>query len=684
MATTLSEVLRWIEQRLGQAKPARVRLIHHPLREVLRRTAEVWKRPRPAWRASVEVAQRPPARRLSRRPRPAAPQAAASDRRWLEAVTCLVQVATEARAEARQIDDRLVELRLILEQTTEPRARRLLLWEQLEAAGDRRRADWRALKSGMNSAAVERRLRRRRNRLRRVEEVAVWTAGRCVDAGDDLPPERLRFVRRSLLEGVERASHRLIERAYLQALGRWAAVDPEREGWADALERRARDPQGDVWVQCEALRGLAAAAPEAARKLAERRLLRPERRFPEARFVRRFVLDELALWGIGRATQADWIEAVLANEASPHVRQGAYAALGRWAPAAAATALAAAVGGGLREEEAAVRGTVIEELTRRLGAAPGEVLEAWEAWSRWESEGWVQELGIERLGEQLERWVPEGTVDVAQAEGVASRCVARGAEAGWPVALRRRAEDLLERARLAGTPEFAAFAADVAPRLRGLAPGEVVTLSAPAGVSSRGLGRLLAWTARDGEGLYARRQRGGWRIECGARRVFRVWRWWHATWSPSAERRQGVSHVRGSRRVGRLRAHGGLVAEESPTQVPGEAVWIGAEGGWRRFLPLVDDALDALQQGSCWIVSEQGEVRLRPPRGGWRRLRAWWAVSRAYEELSELRERCRFEGGDGSPSVFVERLRGLGFEVEFTGRVESSQCTARRYFGEGV
>jgi hypothetical protein len=292
-------------------------------------------------------------------------------------------------------------------------------------------------------------------------------------------------------------------------------------------------------------------------------------------------------------------------------------------------------------------------------------------------------VGLNRLGEAFEEMIPAGRLPAVEAENAALDLLRSGTERGWPLASRRQAEELLERARVAAMPEFRAFREDVVPRLWDMDPGTEIDLLTGAPLEAMRLGALLAWLSRRTEGLYARPLgEGRWRIRVGMKRVFKLWRFLFESVRPAPDKRQAFSHVTGREVEGVVRAHSALMGEESPTKVPGEPIKIPAEGGWRRFLPPVDDFLDALARGTLRVFSSEGVATIVPPAERKAAKAAYWTITKKYGEIFALREQCRLDNPEVDPSAFVNRFRGLGFQVGWMPYAPAGLGTADAYYAE--
>ena len=180
------------------------------------------------------------------------------------------------------------------------------------------------------------------------------------------------------------------------------------------------------------------------------------------------------------------------------------------------------------------------------------------------------------------------------------------------------------------------------------------------------LGRIMSLLAQKD---YALTLEKGWRglyIRKGERFGFRWWRFIHELRHSSTDKRQSHRHTIGRHYYGLLHAPSHIMAELAETRVPGEPLYISEENAGRYYLPLVDHALSALDQG--WptqylrIVTAEGITELRPPENVFKRLKAHLYISSNFAEFARLRN---WQEGEGRADAYIEALREQGFEVQF-------------------
>jgi poly-gamma-glutamate synthase PgsB/CapB len=185
------------------------------------------------------------------------------------------------------------------------------------------------------------------------------------------------------------------------------------------------------------------------------------------------------------------------------------------------------------------------------------------------------------------------------------------------------------------------------------------------------LARILSTLTRNDWGLDVDERAGRLLVRRGDRRVTRLWRVLHELRHPAGNKRQAFRHTTGRAYSGSLRAHPGRLDEVTATVVPGERLHLDAEGGWGRYLPLVDDLLGLpwLRGGSGRAVeigSSHGVTTLRVRGGLFRRLRARWRLNFRYAGLSELRRRALMADEPSERRRYADELRErYGVYVDF-------------------
>ncbi len=180
------------------------------------------------------------------------------------------------------------------------------------------------------------------------------------------------------------------------------------------------------------------------------------------------------------------------------------------------------------------------------------------------------------------------------------------------------------------------------------------------------LGRVMSLLSQQDFCLSLEKGWRGYYLRKGERFGFRWWRFLHEFRNSSTDKRQSHRHTIGRHYYGLLHAPSSIMSELAETRVPGEPLYISEENASRYYLPLVDHALAALDQG--WptkyfrIVTAEGVTRLLPPENVFKRLKAHLQISSNFCEYSRMRN---WQNNDGDPSDYIQALLNLGFKVEF-------------------
>lgn len=452
------------------------------------------------------------------------------------------------------------------------------------------------------------------------------------------------------------------------------------------IYRSALEGRGDVWVQCEALELLHTLSPESLEKVVRRRLGQPGA--DSDLFVRR---RALRLLGRNMERFAEPLAAArdAAADPSPAVRQ-VVAELFPLLPSEACAELAEPLI--LADPEPAVRAASllgllpVSRLPERAEGVAALVAKALAG----EQEPFVLRVAL-RVAARGFRDLLDGEPEAA---GMAWRErllpeVERLTHEARQTPVRRWAAAAREELALLGDPLNRSILERLGQLARRIEAGGKARLPADlAALDPDRLGRLLALAARADHGLEVQRTLFGSHLRRGHRFRFRLWRLLHELKHPSPDKRQAHRHTIGRVFYGLTCAPSAILAEQAKTKVPGEPLAIAEEGGWRPYLPLLDQMISALDQG--WptrplrIYSAEGVTEIRPPGGLFARLWARWSLQRRFVALADLRN---WRDGDGdAPNAYIAALRKLGFTIEFqdhTGKEGQALATdgrVRRFF----
>ncbi|MBC7963196.1 MAG: hypothetical protein H7Y05_09660 [Steroidobacteraceae bacterium] len=197
--------------------------------------------------------------------------------------------------------------------------------------------------------------------------------------------------------------------------------------------------------------------------------------------------------------------------------------------------------------------------------------------------------------------------------------------------------------------------------------------------------RVLALLCQDGFGCELSRRGRRYLLVKGHRFRFSWWRLIHELLTPTPDKRQAFKHTVGRHFSGGIRTPSAIMAEVSPTKVPGEPLLMTEEAGWRPYLPLPDEFLSALRgilpHPAIRIVTSEGVTELVPPRSPLRRLRAAITLTTRFSRYAQLRNWQA--AGLTSPTEYLEAMALLGFTVSFSphaGENEPADQSVSRFF----
>ena len=165
-----------------------------------------------------------------------------------------------------------------------------------------------------------------------------------------------------------------------------------------------------------------------------------------------------------------------------------------------------------------------------------------------------------------------------------------------------------------------------------------------------------------------------------ARKPVRLWRLWHEFWRTATDKRSGFPHTIGRISTATLRVPSQVLGELSETKVPGEPLTIPEDGTWRPFLPLPDDFVSVLNLSwfrprTVRFYTSQGITRVTGPRSLLQKIKAAWRLTFHFQALAQLRN---WNEDHYPPSRYVDRLRALGFQIEFEPwPIESTPTTSQ-------
>jgi poly-gamma-glutamate synthase PgsB/CapB len=487
---------------------------------------------------------------------------------------------------------------------------------------------------------------------------------------------------------VSVAAFRLLSRA-LRALPPEIRERTVDERTLQFIYRSAMHPRLDVWLQCEAVSLLESLSAASLEKVLVQRLSQPSA--GDDLFVRRRAVELLSR-NLERIPALGDLLPAAAADPSAFVRQGFAEALSAAPPERAAAwfehlstkdsvpqVRAAAVLTGLDHlERPDLRRAVLEVLAAVLGADEDPFVLRVAAHVAAEGAAALVEEGAEIAGD----W-SEVLIDALEK--------LRARTPSLPV--RRWAAMARERIWCRSAPAARALARTLGDRVALLGRGETGKVPAAAleGYDDDTVGRVLSVLAQDDFGSDLERGGRAARLTRGHVFGFRLWRFLHELRNPSPDKRQAFPHTIGRIFRGGLRAPSAILSELAETRVPGEPLFIAEEGGWRPYLPLLDEVLSSLTRGRdappVRIYTSEGVTELAPPRSLSLRLKAYSDISRRYAEIAKLRNwRSSLQE---SPASYIAKLRDLGFTVRFRPHAVGAAAPAAepgvaRFFPAGL
>lgn len=436
------------------------------------------------------------------------------------------------------------------------------------------------------------------------------------------------------------------------------------------IYRSAMEPGQQVWIQCEALRLLQSLSLDSLETALEKRLGDP--RGGDDLFLRRRALDILGQTLPLRPVLARLLP-LAAADPSPFVRQGMATALGL-APIGEVLKFLPPLA--LQDPEPAVRGATLLEIPALL--------------QRSELVTELLELLAKVLLQERDAFVLRVACQVAASGQQALYAAGRSATAGawrdrlWLVLaelhcgaaelpVRRWAAECREALWCSGDDAARELKERLLRHLQQHPAGQRRRLPARLlGTSEEAtLGRVLSELSRSDYGFDLETGPFGRHLTRGPLFRIRLWRLLHELTHPSPDKRQAFSHTLGRVFRGRLRAPSTILAELAETKVPGEPLFMAEEGGWRPYLPLVDEVLSSLDQLGAPPVrfyTAEGVTELLPPSSLARRIAARTVLSRHFRRYARLRNWR--EQDSNAPSAYLEALEKLGFTARLTGHPE--------------
>lgn len=232
---------------------------------------------------------------------------------------------------------------------------------------------------------------------------------------------------------------------------------------------------------------------------------------------------------------------------------------------------------------------------------------------------------------------------------------------------------------VAAEPELELLKRRFIEKLEKLQEGQSAPFEVPPNTMSRDLERALAVAARGDMNVALRKVgRGRYVLTRGEPRRWRFWRFWNELKTPMPDKRKGYAHTHGRVWSGEIVVPSFVMAEVTPTRVPGERQLCPPVAGWGPFLPRVDELLFvcSISGNPLRMVTPVGTVLLRGPDTLKERMRARWQISLKYPLLALSRQRSLGATEPREKKLFWQTVSQMGFSLEMVdteGEVENAR-----------
>lgn len=426
------------------------------------------------------------------------------------------------------------------------------------------------------------------------------------------------------------------------------------------IYRAGMESRQPVWIQCEALNVLQSLSLTSFQLALNKRLKDP--REGDDIFVRRRAVLLLGK-NLPRSPDLAALFSVVAQDPSPYVRQALPQALRLASTAQISDHLPRL---SLQDTVPQVRAAALLEIPELLSnfdlfdVLIQILIDVFDQ----ERDGFVLRVALKVASDAHLRLQAPRPLLAAAWQGSLTSALERLHTGAQSLPVRRWAAQARERIWCQGNSEASTLLVQLTDFAERLSPGRGRGLprTLTRACDSALLGRTLAvLTQRDFCGEI---ERGWWRDRLTRGHIFGL-RWWrviHEFRHPSPDKRQAFRHTIGRIFYGRIRAPSAILAELAQTKVPGEPLFIASEGGWRPYLPLVDDLLSSLySKKAVQIFSSEGITIVKPPRRVFTRIKAWAILTWRFIHYARLRN--WLEDSPVSPNSYVESLHQLGFRL---------------------
>lgn len=446
------------------------------------------------------------------------------------------------------------------------------------------------------------------------------------------------------------------------------------------IYRSALESRQEVWIQCEALKLLQSLSVESMQTALEKRLTHPLE--GDDFFVRRRAVLLLGE-NLHRLPALRQIIPDIAKDPSPYVRQALAHALRNatnedqhnWIRQLA-----------IEDESSQVRAVAILELQQLAQQADHflPVLKILSQVFEQEQDSFVLRVALKVVIETHLALAPEAGSKWKTDLLPSLANLHTGAKS---LSVRRWAAQARELLWLQSNQEASKLAEQLKLDVKRISPGKRARLPKYMRKTDETvLGRVLSVLGQQNFGFDVSRGKWGSQIGRGHRFGFRWWRFLYEIRNPSPDKRQAFRHTVGRLFQGNLRAPSGILSELAETKVPGEPLFVSTEGGWRPYLPLVDDVISTLDQGTNRPVkffTSEGVTELTPPPSLLGRTKAGLTLSNKFPEYARMRNWQ--ESSQAKPSSYLHALQELGFKITFIPHQDeagpySEDSAVRRFF----
>ena len=434
------------------------------------------------------------------------------------------------------------------------------------------------------------------------------------------------------------------------------------------IYRLSVDYRQDVWLQCEAIKLLETLSVSTLKVVLHKRFAEPGG--ADDFFVRRQAV-ELAGKNLQRLPELLELIPIVVQDASPFVRQELAKALATAPVDTVQTYLPQLIH---NDEVEAVRAAALLEILTLLSRPElnNLLLQLLIDSFATETEDFVLRVGLKvatdacQLLAETEDWIVDAKEPIPrQWQGTLLEEIEKihcSPDKSTPV--RRWAAQAAERLWCQMEPKAHALQTHLHKKLYKLEPEKRRRLAKkPLRVDDATLARVLSVMCQEDFGYDITQNVFSKTIIRGHLFGFRLWRLIHEFRYPDPSKRQAFRHTVGRHFPGQLRIPSGILSELAETKIPGEPLFIGSEGGWRSYLPLVDELIDCLEGEKVQIYTSEGVTTLRAPKYLWQQLWARWKLVWRFADYAHLRNWN--EQGQSPALTYVEALQKLGFKIDY-------------------